>query len=285
MAISPGRGRRPGAARPELDPPTDEELGECPFCEGHEDRTPPETLAVSASRRGPDTPGWQVRVVPNLYPAFERQEVVISSPRHVRSIAELDDAELACVAAAWLARSEAAAREGFGYVHALLNEGRAAGASLPHSHTQLVWLRDTPELVSDERVSRANCGVCALVHQDRYAFAQRDGVVALAHPAGRFPYELLIAPREHDANGFGAPQLPVALSLLAESVRRLHTVEGAVPLNAWLHTAPLPGGDGHWHLELVPRLTVAAGVELGAGVYVNTLPPEDAVSALRGAGT
>lgn len=233
--------------------------------------------------RAPDSPGWQVRVVPNLYPAFERQEVVVSSPRHVRSVAALDEAELACVAAAWLARSETATREGFGYVHALLNEGRAAGASLAHSHTQLVWLRDVPELVAGEHVSRGDCGACALVRQERYAIAERETIVALAHPAGRFPYEVLIGPREHEGDGFRSPRLPVALALVAETVRRLHALAGPVPLNAWLHTAPLGRDDGHWHFELLPRLTVPAGIELGAGIYVNAVPPEDAAPALRSA--
>jgi UDPglucose--hexose-1-phosphate uridylyltransferase len=281
VAISPERRGRPGADRPELEPLDPAELDACPFCEGHEDRTPPEVLAVSAGEREPDTPGWQVRVVPNLYPAFERQEVVISSPRHVRSLAELDDAEVACIAAAWLARSETAEREGFAYVHAFLNEGKAAGASLPHSHTQLVWLRDPPELVTSERTTRGTCGACALVHQEQYAVAERDDVVALVHPAGRFPYELLIAPRAHEASGFASAALPSALALLAESIRRLHELEGPVPLNAWLHTAPFGAGDGHWHIELLPRLAVAAGLELGAGIAVNTLAPEDAVELLR----
>ncbi len=81
-----------------------------------------------------------MRVVPNLYPAFERQEVVIHTPEHIRSFADLSDAQVALVAEAWQHRIETALDEGFGYVHALVNEGRLAGASLPHSHSQLVWL-------------------------------------------------------------------------------------------------------------------------------------------------
>jgi UDPglucose--hexose-1-phosphate uridylyltransferase len=223
-----------------------------------------------------------VRVVPNLYPAFERQEVVVSVPRHARSLAELDDAELACVAAAWQARAGTARRERFSYLHALLNEGREAGASLPHSHTQLVWLRDVPDAVAAERMRSGDCGVCDLLARTEHALDERDGVLALVHPAGRLPYEVLIAPRKHEGDGFASERLPVALVLLAAAIRRLRAVEGAVPINAWLHTAPLAGGDGHWHAELVPRLAVLAGIELGIGIYVNALPPEDAAAALRG---
>lgn len=281
VAVSAARARRPGATRGIVEPPTDAELDSCPFCEGREDRTPPETLAVSVRDRRPDTPGWQVRVVPNLYPAFDRQEVVISVPRHSRSLAELDDAELACVAAAWQTRAETARRERFGYVHALLNEGRDAGASLPHSHTQLVWLREVPESISAERTRFGDCGVCELVAREEHLLEERDGVVALVHPAGRLPYEALIAPRGHEGDGFASERLPTALALLAGTIRRLQAVEGPVPLNAWLHTVPLAGGDGHWHVELLPRLAILAGVELGSGVYVNALPPESAATALR----
>ena len=84
VVYAPGRARRPGAARGTLDPPSERELADCPFCAGHEERTPPEV-----HREGDP---WLVRVVPNLYPAFERQEVVVSSPRHVRSFAELTGA-------------------------------------------------------------------------------------------------------------------------------------------------------------------------------------------------
>lgn len=281
VAVSAARARRPGAARGIVEPPTEAELESCPFCEGREGRTPPETLAVSAREREPDTPGWQVRVVPNLYPAFDRQEVVVSAPRHARTLAELDGAELACVAAAWQARAETARREGFGYLHALLNEGRDAGASLAHSHTQLVWLRDVPATVAAERTRFGDCGVCELLARAEHVLDERDGMAALVHPAGRLPYEVLIAPRGHEADGFGSERLPAALALLAQTIRRLHAVEGPAPLNAWLHTMPLAGGDGHWHVELVPRLTILAGVELGIGTFVNALPPEDAAAALR----
>jgi UDPglucose--hexose-1-phosphate uridylyltransferase len=213
--------------------------------------------------------------VPNLYPAFERQEVVVSIPRHARSLAELDDSELAAIAEAWTSRARTAREEGFDYVHALVNEGRVAGASLPHSHTQLLWLREPPALVTGERTEAGDCGVCELLADDAFVLAERDGVACLVHPAGRLPYELLIAPRAHEDHGLESRGLASALGLLGASIRALHAIEGPSPLNAWLHD------NGHWHLELVPRLTVQAGIELGAGIAVNALPPQDAVQALR----
>src|SRR5439155_21922615 len=119
-----------------IEPPTPEELESCPFCAGREDRTPPETLRLGDP--------WRVRVVPNLYPALDRQEVVIHVPRHARSLAELTDDEAALVAEAWQQR---AAAEPGGYLHALVNEGRDAGSSLPPAHSQLAWLREPPPAV------------------------------------------------------------------------------------------------------------------------------------------
>jgi UDPglucose--hexose-1-phosphate uridylyltransferase len=246
-------------------PPADEaELASCPFCAGREDRTPPEVLRLGEP--------WQVRVVPNLYPAVDRQEVVVHVPRHARSLAELDDAETALVAEGWQHR---AADRGEAYVHALVNEGADAGSSLPHTHSQLAWLADAPPAVAKEEAACADdCPLCR-PPDERLVIDERDGVVVSAAWAGRLPYELLVAPVEHEADPWTSPRLATALALTAGSLRRLRAVEGPRPLNLWLH-AP-----GHWHLEVLPRLTVLAGLELGAEVYVNTLAPEEAAARLR----
>jgi UDPglucose--hexose-1-phosphate uridylyltransferase len=224
-----------------------------------------------------------VRVVSNLYPALDRQEVVVHSPRHATSVAELDVDDLHAVAEAWRLRAAAAREEGFPYVHALVNEGREAGASRSHSHSQLAWLRERPPaVVAEDELAADGCRVCELVADElrdgRRMVAEGGGLAALAAYAGRLPYELLVVPVGHPAgSAFRDDLLPGALELLGDAVRRLHAVEGAVPLNAWLH-------DGeHWHVELVPRLTVLAGLELGAGIYVNTLAPEEAAERLRDA--
>jgi UDPglucose--hexose-1-phosphate uridylyltransferase len=217
-----------------------------------------------------------VRVVPNLYPALERQEVIVHTPRHARSLAELSDSEIETVGSALYARRQAAQSEGFAYVQVVYNEGRAAGSSLPHSHSQLFWLREPPPVVLEElpRLEQGRCGVCAVLREEGLEVALRGDVVALAAPAGRAPYELVIAPRQHVADPGEGDQVDAAL-LLRDSIRLLRDVEGPIPLNAWLHTG------GHWHLEVVPRLTVFAGLELGAGIYVNSLAPEEAAQRLR----
>lgn len=250
--IAPGRAKRPGAARTALDPPTPAELESCPFCAGHEEMTPPQTLVL------PEEGDWRVRVVPNLYPALERQEVVVHSRRHVRSLAELDGDEPRLTAEAWQRRAAAEP----GYVHALVNEGREAGASLPHSHSQLVWLPEPPPARARPRLEQFFAG---------------DGLVAGCPWASRLPYETVIAPAEPDPAGIQSELLPPAVGLLAEIVRRLHGIEGPVPLNAWLEHE-----EHDWRLVLLPRLTILAGLELGAGMFVNTLPPDEAALRLGG---
>ena len=190
--------------------------------------------------------------MPNLYPAFERQEVVIHSPDHVRSFADLDESQVELVAEAWLDRMA-----GERAVLAFINEGRLAGASLPHSHSQLVWTELPAEPVE------------TLGELLGLEIAERGGVVAAVHPTSAGPYECLIASRD------GEGRLVDGLVLLRTLVRRLHEVVGRRPWNAWLHPGP------PWHLHVVPRLTAFAGIELGAGVYVNVVPPEQAADNLR----
>jgi UDPglucose--hexose-1-phosphate uridylyltransferase len=262
-----------------LEPVTDEELDSCPFCEGREGRTPPEVLVLpQVEGRAPNTPGWSVRIVPNKYPAFERQEVVVHSPEHVRSIAELDATQLELVAEAWRLRATAAHEKGK-QLFAGVNEGRPAGASLLHSHSQLVWLDQEPPAVQAER---DGCRLCDYLTRERdegtRIVEERDGLVLLCPYASRAPYECLVAPLEHESDGFGSPLLGAALGQAAKALRRLAAEEGPRPANLWLHEG------NHWHLELLPRLTVFAGLELGAGIYVNTLAPEEAAKRLRAGG-
>jgi UDPglucose--hexose-1-phosphate uridylyltransferase len=251
VVFAPGRSGRPGAWLPEIERATEEELESCPFCVGREDRTPPQTLVLGDP--------WRVRVVPNLYPAFERQEVVIHSPAHIRSFAELEDDQIALVAEAWLERRAA---EPDGELLAIVNEGRLAGASLPHSHSQLIWMDELPPAIGAEHPE----GLPELLADE---LARRGGVAAAVHPVGAGPYECLIGPVEEEGS------LADALVLLRDLVHRLHAAEGVRPWNAWLHPGP------PWHLHFAPRLTALAAIELGAGIFINVLPPERAAEKFR----
>lgn len=301
VVVAPSRARRPGAPRPGGAETADDRTG-CPFCEGREAATPPETFAIAPPGRAPDRPGWRVRVVPNKFPAFGpwprggdredglfarraavgRQEVVVHTPRHVRTIGDLGVRELELVAEAWQARAAAAAEAGFPYVHALVNEGAGAGASLAHSHSQLVWLEEEPPLVHVEhelQEAAGGCLLCRVLDEERRQrvrlVEERDGIVLVCPFAGRQPYEMLAAPLECEREPFASRSLAAALVLAAEGIRRLRVAEGPVALNVWLHAG------GHWHLEILPRFGVLAGIELGSGYYVNTMAPESAAGILR----
>jgi UDPglucose--hexose-1-phosphate uridylyltransferase len=218
--------------------------------------TPPETL-----RLGDGPTGWDVRVVPNLYPALERHEVVIHGPEHVESFGALRDTTIEAVAEAWQRR----ARDAGGNCFALINEHWEAGASQPHSHSQLAWLpAPAPGAVSEH-------GLPELV-----VIEEREGLVAGCPVASRVPYEVVIAPTDTERSGLDSDLLAPGLRLLAALIRRLHEIrDESLPLNAWLHDG------GHWHLELFPRTTQLAGLELGAEVFINSVPPEEAAAALR----
>ena len=277
VAVAPGRASRPGANAARIDPPTDEELATCPFCEGREDETPPEVLVLpQRPGREPNTPGWSVRVVPNKYPAFNHPEVVVHAPQHVRSLAELDRPQLELVAEAWRLRAATAAADGK-VLFAGVNEGRAAGASLPHSHSQIVALDEEPPIPKAER--RDGCRLCELLDRElsdeTRVVAEAEGLVLLCPYASRSAYECLIAPVEHDENGFG-PRLGAARELAPRGLGRLAELDAPRPAHLWLHPA------GPWHHALLPRLNVFAAFELGAGHYINTLPPEQAAADLRG---
>ena len=187
--------------------------------------------------------------------------MVIHGPEHRHSLGELADPTLELVAEAWQRR----ARETGGICFALLNEGHDAGASLPHSHSQLAWLPVPPPAAQSE------AGLPQLI-----PVLARDGVAAGCPVASRVPYELLIAPERLEPDGLRSELLAPALQLLAELIRRIQRAQETdfVPLNAWLH-------PGHpWHIEVFPRITRLASLELGAGLFVDSLAPETAAAAL-----
>jgi UDPglucose--hexose-1-phosphate uridylyltransferase len=282
VVVAPGRSARPGA----LGRTTRiADAARCPFCEGHEAMTPPEVLALGRDRGEPDMPGWTVRVVPNKFPAIPGQEVAIHGPGHVTAFAELPDGVVHQAAAAWERRREHHRAAGAAYLLAAINEGPAAGASLDHSHSQLVPFDHVPPAVGDELAAFAGeCALCAaLAGEEARTIRRADGLRTFAPAWSRFAYELWIVPEAHD----GEPADPTALAAaLLHAARGLRAVLGeGLAWNAVLHAAPLLGdAPFHWHVEIWPRLAVAASVELGAGIWVNIVDPDVAARELRTVG-
>jgi UDPglucose--hexose-1-phosphate uridylyltransferase len=309
--IAGERADRPGGGfEVPPDAPIDPERD--PFLEGHEDRTPPEVYAVRPNGGAPDTPGWTVRVVPNLYPALDpdaatpeahatpdlftaqpargEHEVIVNAPDPVTSLVDLSPAQVGHAVEAWRERmrahADAACR------HLIVNERKEAGASLPHTHAQLYAMDFVPAAVARERerfgayAVRTMGGnlladlVQAEVRERSRIVAIDDEAVLMAPYASRVPYHLMLAPRRPVARF--EDDGPSGAALLHDALRRLRAKLGASPpLNLWVRTAPAGAEHFCWRIEIQPRLTHLAGLELGTGVNMCIWPPERAAAELR----
>jgi len=244
--------------------------------------TPPEVQAFGrAGGAPPDSPGWTVRVVPNKFPAIPGQEVVIHGPEHVLAFSDLPAEVVATTAEAWHARREAHRAEA-AWTAVAVNEGPAAGASLDHSHSQVVPFPEVPPVVATQSAAFAeHCNLCwALGVEDARTVRHADGLRTIAPAWSRFAYELWIAPDAHVAEpGWG--ELATAI---ADAARRLSAVLGAdLAWNCVIYAAPEGAERWHWHAEVWPRLTIVAAAELGAGVWINIVDPDIAAEELRAA--
>jgi UDPglucose--hexose-1-phosphate uridylyltransferase len=266
----------------------------CPFCEGAEDQTPPETLALRPEGGPRDGPGWLVRAFPNKFPALAPDEgvheVVVSCPHHIIAFADLTEEEAARAAGAWWARLRAVAADPRAlWPFLFLNQGAAAGASLQHSHAQVVGLPfSPPRLVARERAfeEAAACPVCVdLAAAGPRCVAEADGLAAWYPEVPPFSGVVRIGPVVHAPDWADAGVAESAGRLLRDLLGRVGRAFEAEALNVWLHERRPGGSDRfHWHLDAVPRLGTLAGLELGAGVVAVLQAPESAAERLRAAG-
>jgi UDPglucose--hexose-1-phosphate uridylyltransferase len=311
------RSRRPGGA-PGL---SDEQLAPAqldresdPFAEGNEDRTPPELYAVRPDGSAPDTPGWTVRVVENLYPALGgdgasspepsdsqllqsrpatgAHEVIVNGPQRVLALAQLPAEQVCAAVEVWRERMRVHADSS--YVALIVNEQRQGGASLGHTHAQLYALDFVPAAVARERervgaYATRTMGQSLLedliaeeVRLGERVVAIDEEAVLIAPYASRMPFQLMLVPRRprarfEDDGATGA-------RLLHDGLQRLQRHLGASPpLNLWVRTAPRGAEHFCWHIDIAPRLVHLAGLELSTGVNLNIVAPEHAASLLRDA--
>ncbi len=287
----------------------------CPFCPGHEEMTPPEvlTLVLQGSERL-----WDVRVVPNRYPALrpdaqlDRQndgffsrlggvgahEVIIDSPVHNREMALMEDREVEAVLRVYQQRYNALkADPRVKLVIVFKNKGRVAGTSLPHPHSQVVATPVEPHLVRRRyNVARSyfagygRCLYCDIVERERAAgdrVVVETGGFLVFHPfASRWPFETWILPKEHCSSFSDASteQLADLAPVLRSVLETLRAKLGDPDYNLVVHSAPTRDSVKpfyQWHLQIVPRLTTAAGFEIGSGMYINTALPEETAAFMR----
>jgi UDPglucose--hexose-1-phosphate uridylyltransferase len=284
VILAPARALRPDTFRVHADP-LPKSVATCPFCRGNERETPPEV-----ARRGdgaPDTPGWTLRVVPNKYPLVGdgvpgAHEVVIFSPAHDADFSALSEPEAADVVLALRDRAHFHLDRGCVYAPAFINQGKAAGASIEHPHAQLVALDFVPPR-AEVRLSRFSAA--AFADDRKYRIDDEQGPVAVwCPPASPTPFTLRLAlvdggSRFDLIDDDSARAVGVGLRDALAALR--HTL-GDVAYNVVIETAPRDDKrEFHWWVDIVPRVTVAAGFEIGTGLTVNTVAPADAAEALR----
>ena len=292
----------------------------CPFCPGHEGMTPPEVLAF---RNGspPNGPGWDVRVVPNKYPAlqvegnFDREgeglfdrmngigahEVIIETPEHGKTFATMTEPEIERVLWAYRERIHDLKRDHrFRSILIFKNHGAPAGATLEHAHSQLIALPIVPDFVREEILGarrhfevKERCVFCDIVRQEiaagRRVIQENAEVVALAPYAPRFPFETWVLPRSHGSRFEDASrqQYEGLARMLKVVLSRMDRALERPSYNLIVHSAPFSEDVSdvyHWHVEIIPKLARTAGFEWGSGFYINPTSPEEAAEVLRGAG-
>jgi UDPglucose--hexose-1-phosphate uridylyltransferase len=280
----------------------------CPFCPGTEDSTPPALETVDSGGQ------WQMRVIPNLYPAFGGgsgfvvrhigpvhvvadatgiHEVFVFTRDHEGGLERLDDAHATELMQALKRRlTDHAASPGVRYTQVIVNHGREAGASLAHPHAQILGLPFVPSEVLDEERAFARfaggCVICTTIDAeelsgDRVVFGN-DDVVCVAPFWSGAPYQLLLMPRRHEAHLQAADTASLDAMGLAirDAIGGLTAALGDLAFNLVIHSAPHEHSGGyHWHVHVWPNLVTQAGFERGTGVLINVVPPEDAASVLR----
>ncbi len=291
----------------------------CPFCPGNESKTPPEVLAYRPSG-GVNEGGWTLRVIPNKFPALrvegqlDRQgegmydrmtgigahEVIIETPDHSLTFADLPEKSIENLFWALRDRVLDLKRDTrLRYIVMFKNHGEAAGASIEHTHTQLIALPVVPKRAQEEIEGakkyfdfKERCVYCDINRQEletgTRVVIENDYFVAICPFAPRFPFETWILPRGHFSH-FEASDSAHLQSLARVTklmIQKIDKVLERPPYNAVIHSAPLqeaPMQHYHWHIEVIPKLTKVAGFEWGTGFYINPTPPEEAAKFLRDA--
>lgn len=318
VIIATDRARRPSDfSRERVGPPGNRF---CPLCPGNESKTPPEVFAIRNGSHA-NQPGWSVRVVPNKFPVLGidgdldrdadglydkmnglgAHELIIETADHNASLATMPEAQVEAVLWAFRSRVQDLKNDRrLRYILLFKNHGEAAGATLEHTHSQLIALPVVPKRALEELDGakryfdfKERCIYCDIIRQESKSgvrvVTETDKFLVVEPYASRFPFETWIVPRRHqshfeDIDGSYLPNLAWALR---STLRKMDKVLENPAYNFVIQTAPVqdaPMDYYHWHIEIIPKLTRVAGFELATGFYINPTPPEEAALFLRDAG-
>jgi UDPglucose--hexose-1-phosphate uridylyltransferase len=296
--------------------PTRKEI--CPFCPGREFQTPNEVDAVRPSGSPANTPGWLVRTVPNKFPvlSFEgfiqkdgigiydqmtgigAHEVLIETPDHEKGLAELTREEMRSVISQYLGRYRQLSKDSrFKYVVIFKNFGSSAGATVEHTHSQIIALPMVPKTVLEEikgaehyHQYRGRCVFCDMISQEyqdkERIVVENSGYLAFCPYAPRYAFETWIIPKGHIADFANSDESSQAnlAQILQDVLIRIKKVLGNPSYNYYLHTAPVGYANSacyHWHIEIIPKLTRSVGFEWGTGLHIVPTFPQDSARYLR----
>ena len=264
---------------------------ECPFCPGNEDKTPEAVHVVKGDGV------WKIRVFPNKYPAissfFGAHEVVVETPDHLKALEDLEVHHIEEVLKVFAKRMGALYDSGAKYVAIFKNHGKEAGASIPHSHSQIIALPFEPAGIKRERVfledffrNKERCYMCRMVEEElaskKRVVYENACVVALSYKYAAFPFETWIVPKKHISSV--AVMSGEVMKDVADTLKwvllRLKKTLGFLSYNLvfkdwWL------GEMYHFWIEVIPRITHIAGFEIGTSSHINPVVPEDAVDFLE----
>ena len=315
VIVAPERARRPEML---VEHARHAPVAICPFCPNQEAHTPPELLARRAAGSQRNGPGWTLRVFPNKFPAlrvegdlspeghglYDRMngigahEVFVECAEHERSLADLSNLEVEGLLSAYRDRVLDLRRDGrLRCVMLFKNHGAAAGATLAHSHSQLIALPTSPKNVADEMKGarryyryKERCVFCDILRQEldekTRIVHENNSFVVIAPYASRSPFETWIVPRRHRACFESCERSDLAdlADALSLTLRKLRRALDDPSYNYMFHSAPFADESSryyHWHIEVMPTLSKVAGFEWGSGFHINTTPPEDAARYLR----
>ncbi|CAN8300458.1 unnamed protein product [Cochlearia groenlandica] len=314
VIFSPARAKRPTDFKSKSPQNHNPKPSSCPFCIGREHECAPEIFRV------PEEPNWKLRVIENLYPALSRNletqseqseksssaasrsivgfgfhDVVIEIPLHSIQLSDIDPVGIGNVLIAYKKRIEQISQhDSIKYIQVFKNKGASAGASMSHSHSQIMALPVVPPTVSSRLEGTKQyfeeVGKCCLceVKSKHYVIDESTHFVSVAPFASAFPFEVWIVPKDHSSHfhhlvDAKAIDLGGLLKLMLQKIAKQLDDP---PYNYMIHTAPLKVTESqlpytHWFLQIVPQLSGVGGFEIGTGCYINPVFPEDVAKVFK----
>lgn len=288
---------------------------DCPFCFGNERLTPPEKAVY---RNSPESLLWKIRVIPNMFPAVSSErsnesslidnffrttsgygfhEVIIESPFHNQTIVKLKISEIELIIRTYLDRFEDLAKDSIKYIMLFKNQGKLAGASINHIHSQIIavpliseYVRHKNEIALNYFKKTKRCLYCdinskELKSEDRILY-QNDDFLVFNPYASRYPFETWISPKHHQASfrNISSKEIKTLASILLETMVKIDHGLNNPDFNYLFYSAPIGKENSshlHWYIQIVPRIHNFGGFEIGTGIYINIQSPEVSAKYLK----